>query len=252
MNKKPVYENIPKELFSFVDRSGDIHDQKFDTKQISYFRDAFNRFCKNKSSVVAAIILLCLVLYAILVPMFCETNYSLSLTDTNYLNYTKLAPKSKLLSKIGIMDGTKSLTLSEANKIYVEAIGAETGFEVIKKVTDTTEDANGKIAYVCDVDTYIAHGKRQDLKDQTWLMNATHILLGNAGGTVKSDFSKFWRTRNGTADEHTSFTIAYNLAMAAKMAGAEVDYSLVWAAPHGDVDGDGTGSFVAWVHEIVK
>jgi len=92
----------------------------------------------------------------------------------------------------------------------------------------------------------------QDLKDQTYLMNATHILLGNAAGAEKSDFSKFWRTRNGTADEHTSFTIAYNLAMAAKMAGAEVDYSLVWAAPHGDVDGDGTGSFVEWIHEIVK
>ena len=104
----------------------------------------------------------------------------------------------------------------------------------------------------CDVDAYIADGKREDLKDQTYLMNATHILLGNANGTEKSDFSKFWRTRNGSADEHTSFTIAYNLAMSAKMAGAEVDYALVWAAPHGDVDGDGTGSFVEWIHKIVK
>ena len=50
MNKKPVYENIPKELFSFVDRSGDIHDQKFDTKPIGYFKDAFIRFAKNNSS----------------------------------------------------------------------------------------------------------------------------------------------------------------------------------------------------------
>lgn len=104
----------------------------------------------------------------------------------------------------------------------------------------------------CDVDAYIAQGKRQDLKDQTYLMNATHILLGNAKGTEKSDFSKFWRTRNGSADEHTSFTIAYNLAMSARMAGAEVDYALVWAAPHGDVDGDGTGSFVEWIHKIVQ
>ena len=104
----------------------------------------------------------------------------------------------------------------------------------------------------CDVDAYIAQGKRQDLIDQSYLMNATHILLGNAKGTEKSDFSRFWRTRNGTADEHTGFTIAYNLAMAAKMAGAEVDYSLVWAAPHGDVDGDGTGSFVEWIHQIAK
>lgn len=104
----------------------------------------------------------------------------------------------------------------------------------------------------CDVDEYIRQGKREDLKTQTYLMNATHILLDNAAGKQKSDFSKYWRTRNGAADEHTSFSIAYNLCMAAKMAGAEVDYALIWNAPHGDVDGDGTGSFVEWVHKIVK
>ena len=93
---------------------------------------------------------------------------------------------------------------------------------------------------------------RDDLKYQTWLMNATHILLDNARGKTKSDFSRYWRTRNGTADEHTSFAIAYNLCMAAKLAGAEVDYALIWNAGHGDVDGDGTGTFEEWVHRICK
>jgi len=104
----------------------------------------------------------------------------------------------------------------------------------------------------CDAAGYIADSAREDLKRQTYLMNATHILLDNAKGKVKSDFSGHWRTRNGTADEHTAFTIAYNLCMAAKMAGADVDYALIWNAGHGDVDGDGTGSFAQWVHDICK
>ena len=83
-------------------------------------------------------------------------------------------------------------------------------------------------------------------------MNATHILLDCARDRQKADFSRFWRTRNGAADEHTSFSIAYDLCMAARMAGAEADYALIWNAPHGDVDGDGTGSFAEWVHRIVQ
>lgn len=104
----------------------------------------------------------------------------------------------------------------------------------------------------CDVDAYIQQGKREDLERQTYIMNATHILLDCARGRQKTDFSRFWRTRNGAADEHTSFSIAYDLCMAARMAGAEADYALIWNAPHGDVDGDGTGSFAEWVHRIVQ
>lgn len=160
MRNKNIIPEIPAEKFKLVGVDARLHDRKFETKQVSYFRDAFNRFCKNKSSVVAAIIIICLVLYAILVPIFCETNYSRALTDTNYLNYTKLAPKCQLFIDMGLpfMDGTKSLTLSEANMKYYEAIGAETGNTIITRVTDTLVDDNGKTSYVCDVDTYIANG----------------------------------------------------------------------------------------------
>jgi hypothetical protein len=102
----------------------------------------------------------------------------------------------------------------------------------------------------CDVAAYIQESQREDLHKQTYLMNATQILLDVVTGKVQAQPSKFWRTRNGTADEHTSFCIAYNLCMAAKAAGAQVDYALIWNAPHGDVDGDGTGTFIQWVHEI--
>ncbi len=101
------------------------------------------------------------------------------------------------------------------------------------------------------VDSYIELANREDIKKQAYLMNATAIMLDTAAGKQDADFADHWRTRNGTADEHTSFTIAYNLAMSALMAGAEsVDYSLVWAMGHGDAEGTSTGTFVDWVHSI--
>ena len=160
MRKNTNIHDIPAEKFKFIGVDAKIHDQKFETKQVSFFRDAFNRFCKNKSSVVAAIIILCLVLYAILVPIFCETNYSLALRDTNYLNYTKLTPKSQLFTNLGadFWSGTKNMTLSEANYHYVRAIGEETGHEAIRKVIKVTTDDKGKTVYVCKVDSYVYNG----------------------------------------------------------------------------------------------
>jgi oligopeptide transport system permease protein len=130
MREKSDYTSIPKSEFAFVDRSGDIHDKKLETKPIGYFKDVWLRFCRNKSSVVAAIIILMLVLYAIFVPMFCETNYSRSLTDTMYLNYAKLSPKVPWLG----IDGTSKVTLNTANYLTYRAIGLETGLEPIVEV----------------------------------------------------------------------------------------------------------------------
>lgn len=102
-----------------------------------------------------------------------------------------------------------------------------------------------------DVDAYIEQGERTDIAEQAYLMNATHIMLDVASGEQEADIARHWRTRNGTKDEHTSFTIAYNLAMAANMAGAEsVDYALVWNMGHGADEGSTTGTFVDWVHRI--
>ena len=78
--------------FEFVPMEGREHDKKLESKPVGYFRDAFNRFCRNKASVVAAIIIVVLLLYAIFVPVFCENNYTRALTDTMYLNYGKLPP----------------------------------------------------------------------------------------------------------------------------------------------------------------
>lgn len=150
---------VPVEKFRFADNKN-IHDQKFETKQVSYFADAFRRFCKNKSSVVAAIIILVLVLYAIFVPIFCQTSYSTDLTNTLYLSYSKLLPKNDFCVKMGwdFWDGCNVQTLSEANYISLMALEQETGYKAIKKVLSTSTDEKGKVTYECRVDGYVNNG----------------------------------------------------------------------------------------------
>ena len=101
-----------------------------------------------------------------------------------------------------------------------------------------------------DVDAYIEQAVREDIQTQAYLMNSTEIMLLAAAGENDANPALYWRTRNGTSDEHTSFTIAYNLAMSALACGRDVDYSLVWNMAHGSDEGESTGTFAEWVHRI--
>jgi len=159
INKNNIPE-ISAEKFRFVGTDAKIHDQKFETKQVSYFRDAFRRFCKNKGSVVAAIIICILLLYSILVPMFCQNGYTLVPTDTTYLDYSKLLPRNELFVKQGwnFWDGASKVTLGESNYNYTRAIGVETGTDIIKKIYEVSTDDKGKPLYEVRVDSYIQNG----------------------------------------------------------------------------------------------
>ena len=88
------------------------------------------------------------------------------------------------------------------------------------------------------------------IAEQTYLVNGTRIMLDVAAGTQDADIAKYWRIRSGTADPHTSFSVGYNIAIAAQMAGAKANYSLVWAMGHGSNEGTTTGTLVDWVKEI--
>ena len=158
--------NIPKEKFRFADPNRRMVDKKLDTKQMSYAKDVFRRFCKNKSSVVAAIIIGLLVLFAILVPMFCETTYSKSLTDTKIMQYTKLLPKCELFVGTGFWDGTKKETVNENKYNMLLALEKETGRDVIVEqfgdpYVETTIVGKTSIDttyYDIRVDTYLSNG----------------------------------------------------------------------------------------------
>ncbi len=114
---------------------------------------------------------------------------------------------------------------------------------------DRYSELDGFVDY--DIDAYIEQaltGADSDyIANQVYLMNATQILLeGN------STPAQYWRTRNGTADPDTSFSVAYNLCMAALSHEQvkEVNYSLVWSMGHGGQEGTTTGTFAAWINEI--
>lgn len=103
------------------------------------------------------------------------------------------------------------------------------------------------------VDSYIAEALTgegaETIATQTTLMNATRILLG-ADGVNAVEPALYWRDRSGTADQHTSFSIGFNLCLAAEMQGLDADYHLVWAMGHGSNEGTSTGTFIDWINEI--
>lgn len=159
--KQMNYDNIPKEKFEFYQRDDSIRDKRLDTKPVGYFRDAMGRFCRNKSSVVAAAIIFMVILFAIFVPIFCENNYTAVPTDPTYLLYGKLLPKSNLLSWLG-WDGCADETVNKNDYYSRYAIGVETGMSPIKEVyradyedpTSTTSTTY----YDIKTDSYIKNG----------------------------------------------------------------------------------------------
>ena len=137
MMKNNNIPNIPAEKFKFVGVDAKLHDQKFETKQISYFRDAFNRFCKNKSSVVAAYIILLLVLFAIFSPMI--SIYNVKHMDKMYTN-TPPFVRSVAEMSIGVLDGGVTRdSQNDASMDYWRGIAEETG--MTKKDVATVVDA---------------------------------------------------------------------------------------------------------------
>ena len=115
-------DKIPAEKFEFAQLDEKIHDQKFETKPIGYFMDAWLRFKKNKGSIAGAFIILLIVLYAIIVPFV--SNYDLSYSDGTY---KKLKPKIEWLSFMKTFDGGYDQKINDKYLAYYMAmvIGAE-------------------------------------------------------------------------------------------------------------------------------
>ncbi len=159
------YTNIPKEKFALARHGEKITDKQLDTKPIGYFRDAFNRFKKNKSSMVAAIIIIFLVLFAFITPFF--SDYDVSARDGYYKN---LLPKSKVFAFLG-WDGCKESTETQAGYDYYNAIGAEIGSSSVKEVKSSfVDEISGIKYYVLDVDTYDKVGFTYvDLDEESYL-----------------------------------------------------------------------------------
>lgn len=153
MMEKNLYPEIPKEKFAFVQKDERIHDEKLQTKSISYLGDAWLRFRKNKSSVVAFCLIVFLLLFAIITPFV--SPYTVQFRDGYYKS---VLPKNTLFENAGFWDGARKEKVSEIGYHYYNAIGQETGVPVVKKVYDDYTDANGVKYYNLRVDSYALVG----------------------------------------------------------------------------------------------
>jgi oligopeptide transport system permease protein len=126
---KPNEYKISSEKFNFVNNSDKIRDKELSTKPVSYIKDAFSRFKRNKASILAAIIIGVLILFAVIAPMI--SPYSVSYQDT-YFAYA--LPKNQVFSDLGIgfWDGCTNKEYTKENYYYFYLMGEETGHYAIK------------------------------------------------------------------------------------------------------------------------
>lgn len=149
-----AYNNIPKEKFQLAHRGEKLSDKKLDTKAMGYLADAFQRFKRNKSSVLAAIIILLQLLFAVLVPMI--SHYDVTFRDGYY---SMCLPKCEGLEWLG-WDGCKVETgKNQAAYDYLASIGYEYGDSCVVDVRNTyTDPATGNVLYDLYVDSYTKVG----------------------------------------------------------------------------------------------
>ncbi len=149
---------ISSEKFVFHSSGESLHDNKLETKPVSYFRDAFNRFAKNKASIFATVIIGILVLFAILGPIL--SPYTVAYEDT-YFAY--VLPKNQLFYDLGIpfWDGGQEKEVNKMSYDIYRGIQQETGRDVIMSdVTTVQNEYMGKVTelYQFRLDTYNAVG----------------------------------------------------------------------------------------------
>lgn len=97
-----------KNKFEFAQLRDHIKDEAIKGEAIGFFKDAMIRFCHNKASVVAGIIISIIVVFAIIGPLFGAYPYK-----EQHVEWAYLPPRIPGLEKIGICDGTKVIKVKK-------------------------------------------------------------------------------------------------------------------------------------------
>lgn len=222
------YEKIPAEQFAFVHENEKLHDAELQTKARGFFADAMLRFRKNKSSVVAAYILLFLVLYAIFAPMI--SIYDVNDTDAMYVNYPPFVPS---MAHTPILNGARVMdSQNDKAMLMWRAVAEETGYNpVIRTVnTYTTEQRSRgqtitRYTYDIEVNMYYAKGivyrnfnydefqRLQDWQNETGIQVIfPYVEPDDIGGIT--DNPNIWyqvdSSGNAVLDEDGNFIPAYS------------------------------------------
>ena len=118
MKNEQQFPDIPAEKFRLIRQEEKIHDERIQTRPIGYFKDAWLRFVRNRSAVVAFGLIIFLVLFSVVVPFF-------SRYDVNFRSgyYKTILPKSRLFAPLGFWDGGRRETVNHDGYLALEAIG---------------------------------------------------------------------------------------------------------------------------------
>ena len=155
MQTTQTYEAIPAEKFQFAQADKKLGDKKLQTKPVSFMRDAWRRFAKNRSSIVGMVIIAVLILFTIIAPLV--SNYDVAYNEGYYRNVLpKISPNAD-----GVWDGTKKYESNRATYQYNYAIGIESGRLAVKDFYGSeviTNNSSTSVLYSYRLDTYNAVG----------------------------------------------------------------------------------------------
>ena len=139
------YQNLPKEKFVLVNENKKLHDKELVTKPVGFFKDAMYRFARNKGSIVAAIVIGILVLFAIIAPII--SPYTVAYND---VNYAYCLPKLFNSENFDFLDGAKNVDTNFVTFVEDYSKGLESGHNAIKRQEYTYNEETGKYHYRYD------------------------------------------------------------------------------------------------------
>lgn len=187
-NEKYIYQDSSHEThevvlkqnsFNFHQKEKELHDVAIKGKPTTFLKDALRRFVRNKSSVVASVILGILVLFALIVPFALPYDTSGASTGTTYL------PPKLFEAGTGFWDGTKTYD----NMVFNPQEGRPDG------------NFNSS-AIIGDLRTY--GGKLDNTPNQ--FASGGYIRVGSTGG---SDY--VWTNQSTSLDPTQSFSLSYTM-----------------------------------------
>ncbi|MGI6768172.1 MAG: ABC transporter permease [Bacilli bacterium] len=150
--------NIDKSKLVLADRTKEYQDDIISTKPISYYKDAWLRFKRNKAALVASVLLGIILFFTIFGPHM--KKYDLPNQDKIVANYFReLPPKIPGLEKIGIFNGNK--TIKGRNKEFIDSLPEGI---VVRVVDERVVD--GTVLQDVVVDYYKYHSYIQSYGDQ--------------------------------------------------------------------------------------
>lgn len=137
---------LDKSKFILVQKNQVLLDEALKTKPIGYYKDAWNRFRKNKASFVAMFFILFILFFTIVGPLMKVYDLpSVSAIEANRLR--ELPPKVPFLKNFGILDGSKRL--NGRSLAYFESLPEGILVEVIREF-----DVQGTVLADAFVDYY--------------------------------------------------------------------------------------------------